>query len=82
MEWLTDNASWFFDGLAVGMERIIEAILWVLQTPPDLVVIAVSGRNRAGGWPDASPLWRCLPHRDISTLALSSPFVPARPLRN
>jgi len=41
VEWLTDNASWFFDGLAVGMETIIEAILWVLQTPPDLVVIAV-----------------------------------------
>ena len=41
VDWLTDNGGWFFDGLAEGMEAAIEAILWVLQTPPPLVVIAV-----------------------------------------
>ena len=39
-DWLQDNADWFFDGLAVGLESLIEAILWVLQTPHPLVVIA------------------------------------------
>ena len=39
-DWLQDNAAWFFDGLAVGLEALIEAILWVLQTPHPLVVIA------------------------------------------
>ncbi len=38
--WLTDNAAWFFDGLAAGLETMIDAILWVLQTPPALVVVA------------------------------------------
>lgn len=41
VDWLTDNGGWFFDGLAEGMEAAIEAILWVLQTPPPLAVIAV-----------------------------------------
>ena len=35
------NAAWFFDGLAVAMEWLIEAVLWLLQTPHPLVVIAV-----------------------------------------
>lgn len=40
-DWLQDNATWFFDGLSVGMETLIEAILWVLQTPHPLIVVAV-----------------------------------------
>ena len=38
--WLTDNAAWFFDGLAAVLEGMIGAILWVLQSPPALIVVA------------------------------------------
>ena len=40
-DWLQDNAEWFFDGLSVGLERLIESILWVLQTPHPLVIVAI-----------------------------------------
>lgn len=40
-DWLQAHGSWFFDGLADAMERLIEAILWVLQAPPPLAVVAV-----------------------------------------
>ena len=39
-DWLQDNGAWFFDGLSDGMEALIDAILWVLQTPPELVIVA------------------------------------------
>jgi glycine betaine/proline transport system permease protein len=39
-DWLQVNGGWFFDGLALGMEWLIDAILWVLQTPHPLVVVA------------------------------------------
>jgi len=39
-DWLQVNGGWFFDGLALGMENLIDAILWVLQTPHPLVVVA------------------------------------------
>jgi glycine betaine/proline transport system permease protein len=39
--WLQDHGGWFFDGLAIAMENLIGGILWVLQTPPPLAVIAV-----------------------------------------
>ncbi|TMV04201.1 choline ABC transporter permease subunit [Ruegeria sediminis] len=39
--WLQDNFAWFFDGLAMFMEALIDAILWLLQTPHPLVIIAV-----------------------------------------
>jgi len=42
-DWLLINAGWLFDGLAVAMEWLIDAILWVLQTPHPLIVIAVFG---------------------------------------
>ena len=42
-DWLLINAGWLFDGLAVAMEWLIDAILWVLQTPHPLFVIAVFG---------------------------------------
>jgi glycine betaine/proline transport system permease protein len=41
VDWLTDHGAWFFDGLAAAVTAVIEAILWALQTPPPLVVIAV-----------------------------------------
>ncbi|CTQ33202.1 choline ABC transporter permease subunit [Jannaschia rubra] len=40
-DWLQDVGQPFFDGLARVMEAMIDAILWLLQTPPELVVIAV-----------------------------------------
>ncbi len=39
-DWLQENGAWFFDGLSDGMEALIEAILWVLQTPHPFVIIA------------------------------------------
>ncbi|MCR8550793.1 choline ABC transporter permease subunit [Salipiger sp. P9] len=39
--WLQRHATWAFDALAWAMERLIEGILWALQTPPELAVIAV-----------------------------------------
>ena len=42
-DWLLINAGWLFDGLAVAIEWLIDAILWVLQTPHPLFVIAVFG---------------------------------------
>ena len=38
--WLQDNAAAFFDALALLMEALIDAFLWVLQTPHPLVIIA------------------------------------------
>ncbi|MEM6760316.1 MAG: choline ABC transporter permease subunit [Pseudomonadota bacterium] len=40
-DWLQINGAWFFDGLSDGLEALIDAILWALQTPPTLLVIAV-----------------------------------------
>lgn len=39
-DWLQLHLSWLFDGLAAGFEWVIDAILWVLQTPHPLIVIA------------------------------------------
>ncbi|WP_375258809.1 choline ABC transporter permease subunit [Citreimonas sp.] len=39
--WLQINAAWFFDGLAIVMEWLIDAVLWLLQTPHPLIVVAV-----------------------------------------
>jgi glycine betaine/proline transport system permease protein len=38
-DWLQMNGDWFFDGLALVMEALIDAILWVLQTPHPLVIV-------------------------------------------
>jgi glycine betaine/proline transport system permease protein len=40
-EWLQENGEWFFDGLDIALENMIDAILWVLQTPHPFVVIAI-----------------------------------------
>ncbi|MEL6197978.1 MAG: choline ABC transporter permease subunit [Pseudomonadota bacterium] len=40
-DWLQVNAAPFFDGLALAMEWLIDAILWVLQTPHPLIVAGV-----------------------------------------
>jgi glycine betaine/proline transport system permease protein len=41
VDWLTANGAWFFDGLAGVVNALIAAILWVLQTPPPLAIVAV-----------------------------------------
>jgi len=41
VDWLTDHAGWFFDGLASVLEAVIAAVLWLLQTPPDYVIIII-----------------------------------------
>lgn len=40
VDWLTANGAWFFDGLANAVNSLIDGILWVLQTPHPMVVIA------------------------------------------
>ncbi|AXS42202.1 choline ABC transporter permease subunit [Breoghania sp. L-A4] len=42
VDWLRDNFSGFFDSLADGAEVLIEGLLWLLQTPHPLVIIALS----------------------------------------
>ncbi len=39
-DWLQDNAGWLFDAVSDAMEGLIDAVLWVLQTPHPLVVVA------------------------------------------
>ncbi|HRO12540.1 choline ABC transporter permease subunit [Amaricoccus sp.] len=41
VDWLTEHAAWFFDGLAAVVNGLITGILWALQTPPALAVVAV-----------------------------------------
>lgn len=41
-EWLKDNASGFFDSLSALLQHLINAILWVLETPHPLVIVAVA----------------------------------------
>ncbi|WP_370273279.1 choline ABC transporter permease subunit [Pseudooceanicola nitratireducens] len=40
-EWVRDHAEGLLDAMSVAMEGLIEGILWVLQTPPPLVVVLV-----------------------------------------
>lgn len=41
VDWLTDNFAWVFDGIATFISVMIEALLWALQTPHPLIVVAV-----------------------------------------
>ena len=47
VDWLTAHASWFFDGLAAIVGGAIDWILWALQAPPPLVIVAIFA---AIGW--------------------------------
>jgi glycine betaine/proline transport system permease protein len=38
---LQDNFTWAFDGLALAMETMIDSVLWLLQTPHPLLLIAI-----------------------------------------
>ncbi|MBA5779177.1 choline ABC transporter permease subunit [Stappia sp. F7233] len=42
VDWLTDNATWFFDGISMVLETMISGILWLLQTPHPLVIVALA----------------------------------------
>lgn len=39
-DWLNNNLSFFFDWLSDAMEALIDAILWVLETPHPFFIIA------------------------------------------
>lgn len=40
IDWLQDHAAPLFDALSVALQALIDATLWVLQSPPALIVIA------------------------------------------
>ncbi len=40
-DWMNDNLGGLFDAIAAIMEHMIDAILWLLQTPHPLVIVAV-----------------------------------------
>ncbi len=40
-DWLEANLTVVFDSLSIALEAMIASILWVLQSPPPLIVIAV-----------------------------------------
>jgi glycine betaine/proline transport system permease protein len=40
-DWLKSNARWLFDGMSAVMDWLIAGVLWALQAPPPLVIIAV-----------------------------------------
>jgi glycine betaine/proline transport system permease protein len=40
-DWLQDNGQVLFDGIADTIGAIIDAMLWVLQTPHPLIIIAI-----------------------------------------
>lgn len=41
VDWLTTNLTWFFDGLSFVVSRGINALLFLLQAPHPLIVVAV-----------------------------------------
>jgi len=41
VDWLTDDFGWLFDGISYAISHLIDALLWILQTPPPLVIVAV-----------------------------------------
>ncbi len=41
VDWLTDNGAVFFDNLSIVLEAIIDALLWIMQTPHPLLLVAI-----------------------------------------
>ena len=39
-DWLKSNARWLFDGMSAIMDWLIAGVLWALQAPPPLAIIA------------------------------------------
>lgn len=42
VDWLTDNAAWLFDAIALVLEAMIDAVLFVLQAPHPLAIVVVA----------------------------------------
>ena len=42
VDWLTYNGSGFFDALSSTIEGLIKNVMWLLQTPPPLVIVAIA----------------------------------------
>ncbi|MGV6846974.1 MAG: choline ABC transporter permease subunit [Marinibacterium sp.] len=40
-DWLQVNGGWFFDGLADGLEALIDGVLWALETSHPLIIVAL-----------------------------------------
>ena len=40
-DWLQDNASGFFDLVSIVMESFIDWLLWILQSPSPLIMVAI-----------------------------------------
>ena len=40
-DWLQDNGGWFFDGLSDALDNLIEGILWALESPHPLIIVAL-----------------------------------------
>lgn len=40
-DWLQDHGRWFFDGISVAMEALIDGILAVLEFPHPLIMVAI-----------------------------------------
>jgi len=43
VDWLIDNAGFAFDWLAAQLQVMINALLWLLETPHPLVFVAIAG---------------------------------------
>ncbi|MET1413809.1 choline ABC transporter permease subunit [Roseibium sp. HPY-6] len=41
VDWLTENAYWIFDGISAFLLAMIDGILWVLQAPHPLLLVAI-----------------------------------------
>jgi len=41
-DWLKDNLKWFFDALSVVLDALIAGILWLLEAPHPLVLVALA----------------------------------------
>ncbi len=41
VDWLTDDFGWLFDGISFVISHLIDALLWCLQTPHPLVIVAI-----------------------------------------
>ncbi|MER0237652.1 choline ABC transporter permease subunit [Fulvimarina sp. MAC8] len=42
-DWLQSNGGWFFDGMADVGGWLIDWLLWILQTPNPLIIVAIFG---------------------------------------
>ncbi|MAY63620.1 MAG: choline ABC transporter permease subunit [Rhizobiales bacterium] len=41
VDWLTDDFGWVFDGISFVIAHLVDALLWCLQTPHPLVIVAI-----------------------------------------